>query len=82
MGPLGGSEGVYSANLDRLRAKGSHVSYLALHHYPWLTQDDIALACRQCGHKYSVPVMPILEDFLSARKRGGILPTRRSDAQR
>jgi hypothetical protein len=76
MSPLSGTQGIYSASLERLRAKGSHISYLGLHHYPWLTQDDIAVACRQCGAKYSVMVTPILEDFLTG-KRGGILPTRR-----
>jgi hypothetical protein len=76
MSPLRGTQGVFSAHLERLRAKGSHVSYLDPSVYPGLTADDIAVACRQCGSKYSVRVTPILEDFLTPGKRGGILPTR------
>ena len=61
-----------SASLEGFRANGFEASYVAAGN-----QDDIAVSCRNCGGKYSVPVAPLLADLRAGAKTGGILPTRR-----
>lgn len=60
MSPLSGVQGVYSAALQRFRAKGDHVSFLGVNTYPLLTQADITVACNGCRSKFSVPAHPLI----------------------